>query len=150
MARLIIRKYKNNNAESASYGKWFGRLVPQGTLQTDAICRHIAKHGSIYTSDVVKGVVEKFVNCFEELLLQGYKLKLEGLGTFYLSVSTKGALKAEDFTANDIKTVHVKFLADQSKQSEYTAQMLKQKAEFCTLDDLQKESKETGKESSNP
>ena len=136
MAKLIIRKYKNNNSDSPTFGQWYGRLVPQGTLHTDAICRHIAKHGSVYTSDVVKGVVEKFVNCFEELLLQGYKLKLEGLGTFYLSISTKGVAKAEDFSANDIKSVHVKFLPDQSKQSEYTAQMMKQKAEFCTLDEL--------------
>ena len=136
MAKLIIRKYKNNNSESKGFGKWYGRLVPQGTLQTDEICRHIAKHGSIYTSDVVKGVVEKFVNCFEELLLQGYKLKLEGLGTFYVAISTSGAATSDDFTQNNIKAVRVKFLADQSKQSEYTAQMMKQKAEFCTLDEL--------------
>ena len=136
MAKLIIRKYQNKMTDSPAFGLWYGRLVPQGTLQTDAICRHIAKHGSVYTSDVVKGVVEKFVNCFEELLLQGHKLKLDGLGTFYLSISTKGVAKAEDFSANDIKSVHVKFLPDQSKQSEYTAQMMKQKAEFCTLDEL--------------
>ena len=139
MAKLIIKKYQNKNSESNGFGKWYGRLVPQGTLQTDAICRHIARHGSIYTSDVVKGVVEKFVNCFEELLLQGYKLKLEGLGTFYVAISTSGAATPDDFTQNNIKAVRVKFLADQSKQSEYTAQMMKQKAEFCTLDELQGE-----------
>ena len=146
MAKLIIKKYQNKNSESNGFGKWYGRLVPQGTLQTDAICRHIARHGSIYTSDVVKGVVEKFVNCFEELLLQGYKLKLEGLGTFYVTISTSGAATPDDFTQNNIKAVRVKFLADQSKQSEYTAQMLKQKAEFCTLDDLQGNSKEEQKD----
>ena len=146
MAKLIIRKYKNKNSESASFGKWYGRLVPQGTMHTDAICQHIAKHGTIYTSDVVKGVVEKFVNCFEELLLQGHKLKLEGLGTFYLSISTTGASTADEFTVNNVSAVRVKFLADQSKQSEYTAQVMKQKAEFCTLDDLQGESLEEKKD----
>ena len=146
MAKLIIRKYKNNNSESKGFGKWYGRLVSQGTLQTDEICRHIAKHGSIYTSDVVKGVVEKFVNCFEELLLQGHKLKLGGLGTFYLAISTRGASTADDFTVNNVSAVRVKFLADQSKQSEYTAQVLSQKAEFCTLDDLQGEEEKSKSE----
>ena len=146
MAKLIIRKYKNNNSESKGFGKWYGRLVPQGTLQTDEICRHIAKHGSIYTSDVVKGVVEKFVNCFEELLLQGHRLKLDGLGTFYLSISTRGASTADDFTVNNVNAVRVRFLAGQSKQSEYTAQVLSQKADFCTLDELVGESKEEKKD----
>ena len=136
MSKLIIKKYKNNNSESPSFGQWYGRLVTQGTLQTDAICRHIAKHGSVYTSDVVKGVVEKFVNCFEELLLQGHKLKLDGLGTFYLTISTEGAPSADEFTLNNVKSLRIRFLPDQSRQSEYTAQMMKQKADFCTLDEL--------------
>ena len=29
MARLIIKKYKNNNDKSAAYGKTYGRLVHQ-------------------------------------------------------------------------------------------------------------------------
>ena len=142
MATLIIRKYQNNNQTSKSFGKWYGRLVHQDTLSTSDLCKHIAKHGTIFTSDVVKGVVEKFVNCFEELLLEGYKVKLDGLGTFYISLSTQGAETAEEFTANNINSVHVRFLADQSKQSEYTAKMMTQKATFRTLDDLQGTSKE--------
>lgn len=137
MATLIIRKYQNTNMTSPNYSKWHGRLVPQKTLSTDELCDHIAKHGTIYTSDVVKGVVEKFVNCFEELLLEGYKLKLDGLGTFYISVSTAPAASAEEFTVNNIKAVRVKFLGDQSKQSEYTTRGLTQKATFRTLDDMQ-------------
>ena len=70
MARLIIKKYKNNNDKSAAYGKTYGRLVHQDTMNTSDLCRHMMKHGTIYTSDIVKGVVEKFINCFEELLLE--------------------------------------------------------------------------------
>ena len=142
MATLIIRKYQNTTTGSKAEGKWYGRLVHQDTLSTGDLCKHIAKHGTIFTSDVVKGVVEKFVNCFEELLLEGYKVKLDGLGTFYISLSTQGADTAEEFTANNIKSVRVRFLADQSKQSEYTAKMMTQKATFRTLDDLQGTSKE--------
>ena len=120
MARLTIKKYKNNNDKSTAYGKTYGRLVHQDTMNTSDLCRHMMKHGTIYTSDIVKGVVEKFINCFEELLLEGNKIKLDGLGTFYLSASTEGVADEKDFSANNVKAIHVRFLPDQSKESEYT------------------------------
>ena len=79
MARLTIKKYKNNNSKNNAYGKTYGRLVYVDTLDTSDLCRHMMKHGTIYTPDVVKGVVERFVMCFEELLLEGNKIKLDGL-----------------------------------------------------------------------
>ena len=63
MARLTIKKYKNNNSKNNAYGKTYGRLVYVDTLDTSDLCRHMMKHGTIYTSDIVKGVVEKFINC---------------------------------------------------------------------------------------
>ena len=62
MPRLTIRKYKNNNSKNSAYGKTYGRLVHMDTMDTSDLWRHISKHGSIFTSDVVKGVLEKFVN----------------------------------------------------------------------------------------
>ena len=133
MARLLIAKYKNNNDKSAAYGKTYGRLVHQDTMNTSDLCRHMMKHGTIYTSDIVKGVVEKFINCFEELLLEGNKIKLDGLGTFYLSASTFGSVNEKDFSAANVKAIHVRFLPDQSKESEYTAKMLTKKARFRSM-----------------
>ena len=53
MARLLIKTYKNNNDKSAAYGKTYGRLVHQDTMNTTDLCRHMMKHGTIFTSDVV-------------------------------------------------------------------------------------------------
>ena len=133
MARLTIKKYKNNNDKSTAYGKTYGRLVHQDTMNTSDLCRHMMKQGTIYTSDIVKGVVEKFINCFEELLLEGNKIKLDGLGTFYLSATTEGVADEKDFSANNVKAIHVRFLPDQSKESEYTAKMLTSKAKFRSV-----------------
>ena len=133
MARLTIKKYKNNNSKNNAYGKTYGRLVYVDTLDTSDLCRHMMKHGTIYTPDVVKGVVERFVMCFEELLLEGNKIKLDGLGTFYLSASTEGVADEKDFSANNVKAIHVRFLPDQSKESEYTAKMLTSKAKFRSV-----------------
>ena len=137
MAKLIYKKYQNQNKKSNGYGKTYARMVPVGTLDTNDICKHIAKHGTIYTSDIVKGVVEKFINCFEELLLEGYKLKLDGLGTFYLSVNTEGAETEKDFNpASNIKRVRVVFLGDKAKSSEYASVVMTRKAQWRDVNDL--------------
>ena len=133
MARLRIKTYKNNNSKNNAYGKTYGRLVYVDTLDTSDLCRHMMKHGTIYTPDVVKGVVERFVMCFEELLLEGNKIKLDGLGTFYLSVSTEGVVNEDQFTANNVKAIRIKFIGDQSKESEYATKMLTSKAKFQSM-----------------
>ena len=133
MARLLLKTYKNNNSKNSAYGKTYGRLVYHDTMSTSDLCRHMMKHGTIFTSDVVKGVVEKFIQCFEELLLEGNKIKLDGLGTFYLSINTEGVANEKDFTANNVKAIRVKFIGDQGKESEYATKMLTSKAKFRSV-----------------
>ena len=133
MAKLLIKTYKNNNSKNSAYGKTYGRLVCHDTMNTSDLCRHMMKHGTIFTSDVVKGVVEKFINCFEELLMEGNKIKLDGLGTFYLSINTEGVSDSDKFTANNVKAIRIKFIGDQCKESEYATKMLTSKAKFQSL-----------------
>ena len=148
MARLIIKKYKNTNEKNNGFGKTYGRLVHQDTMNTSDLCRHMMKHGTIFTSDVVKGVVEKFIQCFEELLMEGNKIKLDGLGTFYLSINTEGVVDEKDFTANNVKAIRVKFIGDQGKESEYATKMLTNKARFRSLGE-ETPSEEEGGENNN-
>ena len=44
MARLIIKKYKNTNDKSAAFGKTYGRLVHQDTMNTSDLCRSLLSH----------------------------------------------------------------------------------------------------------
>lgn len=46
MAKLITKKYKNNNKSSAAYGRWYGRFVYTETLSTEEFAQHISNHGS--------------------------------------------------------------------------------------------------------
>ena len=80
------------------------------------------KHGTVYTEDVVIGVMTKMKTCMQELLAEGYKVKLDGIGTLYPKVTSKGVADAKDFSAqDDITRVGISFLADQSKKSLYKA-----------------------------
>ena len=56
MARLIIKKYKNNNDKSAAYGKTYGCLVHQDTMNTSDLCRRMMKHGTFYLSANTEGL----------------------------------------------------------------------------------------------
>lgn len=72
--------------------------------------KHISKHGSPYTRDVVMGVITAMVDCLREQLLLGNKVQLGELGSFYVRLSSKGVDKAEDFNAdNNITSVTVRW-----------------------------------------
>lgn len=47
------------------------------------------------------GVLMKFRNCMVEQLLEGNKVKIDGVGIFYLTLKTTGAESEEEFTAPD-------------------------------------------------
>ena len=131
---IYIRKYQNNNKKMTNaYGKWYGRIVHTETLTLDDLCDHIASHGTIFTADVVAGTVKKFVQCIQELLLEGKKVKLDGIGTFYLSAKTEGADNEEEFTMGNVKGVRLRFNPDQSSKSRYTTAALSRVAKLSSV-----------------
>ena len=130
---IYIKKYQNSNSKMPNaYGKWYGRIIHTETLDLDDLCDHIASHGTIFTADVVAGTVKKFVQCIQELLLEGKKVKLDGIGTFYLALQTTGAESLGDFSMGNVKGVRLRFLADQSGKSRYTTSVLTRQAKLTS------------------
>ena len=102
--------------------KTYGKIIYRGTLNLADMAEHIMKHGTVYTEDVVIGVITKMKTCMQEMLADGYKVKLDGIGTLYPKVTSKGVAEAKDFSAqDDISRIGIAFLADQSKKSLYKA-----------------------------
>ena len=113
--------------------KTYGKIIYRGTLSLSDMAEHIMKHGSVYTEDVVIGVITKLKTCMQEMLADGYKVKLDGIGTLYPVLSSKGVDNAKDFSANDAVTrLGISFLADQSKKSVYKASAMRQGATLST------------------
>ena len=107
--------------------KTYGKIIYRGTLGLNDMAEHIMKHGTVYTEDVVIGVITKLKNCIQEMLADGYKVKLDGIGTLYPVTTSSGVADAKDFNAQEnITRVGVAFLADQSKKSLYKASAMKQ------------------------
>ena len=146
MSKIIYDVYQNKNAQNAAYGKYFGRIVHTETLNTRKLARHIADHGSVYTQDVVEGVLTKAEACIVEMLLESKKIKLEGLGTFYLMAENKkgGAVSIDKFNPkSSFKGLHIRFLPDLSDEAGLNSKDVLAKATFMWAEDLKREKAES-------
>ena len=139
MAKILYEVKQNQNSFSAAFGKWYAQIKNLETLNTRKLANHISEHGSIYTPDVVYGVLEKFRSCLVEMLLESKKVKIEGLGTFYCTLENQknGALKKEDFNVNKhLKALHIRFLPEQTTEENISSREFLKKAEFVNVDSL--------------
>ncbi len=121
-----IERYLNTNKKSPAFGKTYGRVVHEKrVIDVRALARHIQSHGSIYTHDVIVGVLAKAEQCMAELIGQGYKVKLEGIGTFALRIAKQtGTENTEDYTLDNIERYNLRFIAEQSSWSPNKASAL--------------------------
>ena len=60
--------------------------------------------------------IEAFVEQLRLSLTQGDKVKVDGLGTFHITLSSEGAEKEKDCTVRSIRKVNVRFVADKALQ----------------------------------
>jgi predicted histone-like DNA-binding protein len=145
MAKILYEVKQNQNSFSAAFGKWYAQIKNLETLNTRKLANHISEHGSIYTPDVVYGVLEKFRSCLIEMLLNSKKVKIEGLGTFYCTLENQknGALKKEDFNVNKhLKALHIRFLPEQTTEENISSREFIKQAEFINIETLQAKPKD--------
>ena len=141
MSKILYEVYQNDikDSESVMYGKWYARLKSIETLTMAKLAKHISGHGSVFTEDVVEGVMKKFKNCLLEMLLESKKVKVAGLGTFYLTCECVkgGADKEEDFNvAQHLKALHIRFLPDQTEEDNLSSREFIKKADFVNIKTL--------------
>lgn len=145
MAKILYEVKQNQNSFSPAYRLWFAQVKSLETLNTRKLAQHISEHGSIYTPDVVYGVLEKFRSCLIEMLLNSKKVKIEGLGTFYTTLeNTKGgAEKKEEYNVQKhMKALHIRFLPEQATEENISSREFLKQAEFINIDSLQQKKEE--------
>ena len=113
--------------------KTYGKIIYRKTLTLDDMAEHIMKHGSVYTEDVVIGVITKMKSCMQEMLADGHKVKLDGIGTLYPTLTSAGVDNAKDFSATEnVTRIGIAFLADQSRRSMYKARSMREAVSLST------------------
>ena len=139
MGTIQIKKYERTvtvgkgSAERQKVKKTYGKIIYRGTLKLNDMAEHIMKHGSVYTEDVVIGVITKLKSCMQEMLADGYKVKLDGIGTLYPVLTSEGVADAKEYSAQEnVTRLGISFLADQGKKSVYKASAMRQGARLST------------------
>ena len=148
MAKIFYELRQNKNTLSKIFGKWFAHSKSIEILNTRKLAQHISEHGSIYTPDVVYGVLEKFRSCLLEMLLDSKRVKIDGLGTFFTTIENQkgGAVSAEKVNVgSNLKALHIRFLPEQEQEMNISSREFFKRAEFINIDALKaKEKEESG------
>ena len=139
MAKIFYELRQNKNEKSKIFGKWFAHSKTVETLNTRKLSQHISEHGSIYTPDVVFGVLEKFRSCLVEMLLESKRVKIDGLGTFFTTIENEagGAQKKDEFNVNkNLKALHIRFMPEGEQIMNISSREFLKKAEFVNVETL--------------
>ena len=139
MAKIFYELRQNKNEKSSIFGKWFAHSKSVETMNTRKLANHISEHGSVYTADVVFGVLEKFRSCLVEMLLESKRVKIEGLGTFFTTLENTegGCAKKDDFNVQkNLKALHIRFMPEGEQEMNISSREFIKKAEFVNVETL--------------
>ena len=148
MSKIIYRKVRTAPGLKLTDANWeqnaayYAKAVGLETLSLRDMARHITSHGSPYTVDVVMGVLEAYRNCLIEQLLESKKVKVEGLGTFYVTIANKEGGE-KDLSKFNIATIaqglRLRFLPDASQEENLSSREFLKKASFIDVATLTKD-----------
>ena len=107
--RKLKRTFSDGRQDPAN-GKWFAQTVHIGTVSLDEIATNVAYDCTITKADS-KAVIEALIHEMNNKLLNSYSVKLDGLGTFKVTIMSKGSVEASEFSASkNITGWRVKFM----------------------------------------
>lgn len=106
-----------------------------GTISTKQVATQIAQESALTQADVI-GVIERLAYFCQTHMALGYKIRLEGLGTFYNAFITTGTVDTPDeVTSKLIRSIRPAFNAEYTiinKAFRYT--LLPEKTELTRVD----------------
>lgn len=84
-------------------------------MDIDKLSDAIQANSSLTKGDV-KHSIEAFVEQLRSSLTQGDKVKIDGLGTFHITLCSDGTETEKECTVRSIRRVNVRFVADKALQ----------------------------------
>lgn len=96
---------------------WYGRAVHPSTVDLSVIAERVQRNCSMTKGDVL-AVLTEMVSVMKDELQNSNKVKLDGLGLFYIGLRTSASATEKDFNATDnVKGYVVNFLAEGRMQN---------------------------------
>lgn len=100
-----------NPQDRKSAPKFYAKPEYNGMIDIDFIAKQIAGRSSLTAGDI-KSVLSNFLEEVPTFMLLGYSVKLNELGTFRISFSSKGVDVAADFRTTMINGLKVIYTPD--------------------------------------
>lgn len=124
---------QNMNDESSAYGKYYGvAYSPQDTLGLRGLIERIAFAQSVYSRDIIEGVVNRLTKVMAELISSGESVKWDGLGTFQPRIESMGVSSPSSFDPSQhIKGVHIRFIPENKKGEQLSSRKFR---DACVLE----------------
>lgn len=112
-----VKRYQRNQkvGDKASPMRYYLKQEPGSSKVATiaSIARNIEASGALSSEDVTHSMLS-FVRELKKSLVEGNKVKVAGLGTFYTTFHTKAAETEKECTVKNIDRVHVRFAVDNS------------------------------------
>ena len=125
----VLRRNTSSNPRMA--GKYYGRVWEKNLLDTRGLADHMVEHGIVRNNSKVYTILSKLQECIPELLSQGVGVKLDGLGTFYPSMTSKGVSDPTKYVAGKhITGIHIRIRPWSEKVGNLTSKALLSQCEL--------------------
>jgi len=108
--------YQDNRKEIGTH-KFYGRAVHTTTIGTEQLADRIQRSCTLKVSDIV-ACLKELSEVIKDELGNSNRVRIDGLGTFYVNIKSVGAESEDKFTATDnITGFRVKFLPEGRKDN---------------------------------
>ncbi|QIU95726.1 HU family DNA-binding protein [Bacteroides faecium] len=117
MATVTVVRYKRRKRIGDEESPMVFALKPKSgeakIYSIESLAREIESIGALSVEDV-SHVMKSFVRAMKKVLVAGNKVKVEGLGIFYTTLTCPGVEVEKDCTVKNITRVNLRFKVDNS------------------------------------
>lgn len=117
MATVTVVRYKRRKRIADEESPMVYALKPKSgeakIYSIETLAREIESIGSLSVEDV-SHVMKSFVRAMKKVLVSGDKVKVEGLGIFYTTLTCPGVEVEKDCTMKSISRINLRFKVDNS------------------------------------
>jgi predicted histone-like DNA-binding protein len=104
-----LKKIQRKNPQNLALTKWYLTQEKAGTVGITQIAKEIEGRSALSLGDV-QSALSNLVEMLPMFLRLGQTIKLEGFGSFRISVASEGTATAEELNAHHVKGVKLVFL----------------------------------------
>ena len=109
---VLYKLYQDNRDTSSHKGEWYARAKTLDTVTLNEIAQRIQDNTTAKKADAL-AVLTEMVEVVRDYLQKSYRVKIDGLGSFKMSLRTSPAPTAKEFSASkNIKSMRALFQED--------------------------------------